>query len=494
MARTAGAGVKDAIVIGAGIGGLSAAIELGARGLRVRVLEAADALGGKAGTATIDGIELDTGPSLLTMPDVFDAILRRAGTTLKDELDLRAHDPWFQYLWPDGARLDVKQGLADTLASVRATFGTQAENELRTYLDHARSIWEAAAPTFVYGEAPSLGRVLRLGPRALPLLARIEPLRSLQASIHARVREPHLRMLLERYATYNGSDPRRAPATLGCIAHVELSLGAWGIEGGVQALVRALARAAERVGVELCTGARVARILIEQGRACGVELASGERIRARAVIANADPAHVFGELISKLSSGPPEPSMSGWTAILRARRTPRAPHTVLFPRNYDEEFRDVFDRGRPPSEPTVYLCAQERAHGRSGWAEHEPVFVMVNAPPEPIDGASPDAWWTDLASRVQTRLRQAELTSEDDALVWQRTPRELAARFPGSRGAIYGASSSSRAAAFLRPANEVRAIPGLFLGSGGAHPGGGMPLAAISGRLAANAAAKHLAR
>ena len=482
----------DAIVIGAGIGGLSAAIELGARGLHVRVLEASDALGGKAGTMTVDGVEFDTGPSLLTMPDVFDAIFRRAGSTLEDELELRSHDPWFRYLWPDGARLDVSHGLRGTLASVRTTFGAQAESELRTYLDHAKSIWEAAAPTFVYGEAPSLRGVLKLGPRALPLLARIEPLRKLQASIHARVREPHLRMLLERYATYNGSDPRRAPATLGCIAHVELGLGAWGIQGGVQALTRALARAAERLGGELSTGARVSRILIEQGRACGVELAGGEQLRSRVVIANADPAHVFGELTSKRSAGPLEPSMSGWNAMLRARRSPRAPHTVLFPSDYSEEFRDVFDRARPPTDPTVYLCAQERAHGRVGWPEHEPVFVMVNAPPEPIHGASPDHWWRDLAGRVQARLRRAELASEGDAFVWQRTPRELAARFPGSRGAIYGASSSSRTAAFLRPANEVRSIPGLFLGSGGAHPGGGMPLAAISGRLAASAAARQL--
>ncbi|HEV2149976.1 MAG TPA: hypothetical protein VGR37_21445, partial [Longimicrobiaceae bacterium] len=182
---------------------------------------------------------------------------------------------------------------------------------------------------------------------------------------------------------------------------------------------------------------------------------------------------------------------SGWTGVLRARRRSgadaRIAHTVLFPSAYMDEFADVFDRGRPPREPTVYLCAQEPCHGRSGWAEHEPVFVMANAPPEPAGGPRPPGEWDRLRERVLARLDAAGLRHPDDALAWERTPAQLAAAFPGSRGAIYGAASNSPFAAFRRPPNRVPGARGVYLASGSAHPGGGLPLCILSGEAAARA-------
>lgn len=181
--------------------------------------------------------------------------------------------------------------------------------------------------------------------------------------------------------------------------------------------------------------------------------------------------------------------MSGWTGIVRARRRvgqdARAAHTVLFPEEYLEEFADIFDRDRPPQAPTVYCCAQEPCHQRRGWADHEPVFIMTNAPPEPRGGARPAEVYTALRERALGRLRGAGLIDGDDAVVWERAPAGLAAAYPGSRGALYGASSNSLFAAFKRPANRVSGLPGLYLASGSAHPGGGMPLCVLSGRMAA---------
>jgi phytoene desaturase len=480
----------DAVVIGAGLGGLVAAIELSARGRRVAVLEARDAIGGKAGCVTVDGVEADTGPSLFTLPRVFDEIFAVGGTSLADELELLAPSPWFDYRWPDGARLLVHRELDATLDEVSRTFGGRARRDLDAYLKHAAQVWESAAPTFVLDEAPSVRRIARLGLRALPLLARIDPLRSLASSIRAYVREPHLITLLERYATFNGSDPRRAPATLGCIAHVDLALGGHGVRGGVAALVRALGRVATRLGAQLRTGAEVVRVGVRDGRVVDVRTRSGETIRTTVVVANADPALVLGGLVAEARPRPSEPSMSAWNGILKARVRPeRAAHTVLFPRDYSAEFRDIFDRGCIPEEPTIYLCAQARAHGRPGWPEHEAIFAMVNAPAideRPSDARSDEKEVT--ARLVRARLRAANLIDDDDAFLWTRSPSDLAAQFLGSRGAIYGSSSNGRASAFLRPPNEVPEVRGLYLASGGAHPGGGMPLAATSGRLAARAA------
>jgi phytoene desaturase len=490
----------DAIVVGAGLGGLAAAIHLAAAGLSVDVLEAGERPGGKMGIAVIDGVEVDTGPSVLTLPETLDAVLRAAGTSLADEVALRAPEPAFRYLYPDGASVDVFAERARTLASVAATLGPAAGDELDAFLRYAERIWRAAAPHFVTGPAPSAASLVRGGLRSLGVLPRIDPLRTMWEAITARVRSPHLRWLLARYATYNGSDVRSAPATLNCIAHVELGTGGYGVEGGMYEVARALVRAAERRGVRIHCGTPVARILVEHGRAAGVETVAGGTRRAPLVVGNADAAHVFADLLppARTRRRAAEPSTSGWVGILRARRRhgadARVAHTVAFPHRYLEEFGDLFDLRIPPADPTVYLCAQEACHGRAGWDDDEPVFVMANAPAVPARGAPPPEAWERLRGTVLAHLAAAGLAAEGDALVWERTPGDLAASFPRSRGSLYGAASNSPLAAFRRPPNRVRGVRGLYLASGSAHPGGGVPLCLLSGRAAAAAALDDLGR
>lgn len=482
-----------AIVVGAGLGGLSAAIELAAEGVDVTVLEAGPRAGGKAGVALLDGVAVDTGPSVLTMPDVFDALLQRAGTSLQDAVGLRIPSPATRYLDPDAGIVDVHTGVEPTLDSVRDALGPEAATELRDFLAYAKRIWDASAPWFIFGPAPTPARLPGLIPAAIRHLPAIDPLRTMDAALDARVRHPALRRLLRRYATYNGSDPRRAPATLHCIAWVEIGLGVHAVEGGIHALIRSLVRAAEGLGVALRCDTPVTAIRTVGRRVVGVRTAHDEDLDADAVISNADAAHLLHDLLPpkprpRFRAGPP--SMSGWTGILRTRApADLAGHTVLFPQDYTAEFADIFDRGRPPEDPTVYLCAQTRAHGVPGWSDgSEPVFVMANAPAEPVAGASHPAVWTALEDRVTARLRDAGLMSAGDAILWRRSPTGLATAFPGTRGAIYGASSNDRSAAFRRPPNRAPGLQGLYLASGSAHPGGGMPLCVLSGRQAALAA------
>lgn len=480
----------DAVIVGAGLGGLAAAVDLAAAGKRVLVLEASGQPGGKAGWQTVDGVSFDTGPSVVTLPDVFDALLRRADTTLADELTLRRLDPHTRYHFPDGRTLDLRADPADLHADVAAALGEPAAAELTDFLAYARRIWEAAAPHFVLGDAPTPRRLLGLLPTALRSLPQIDPLRTMNAAIDGRVHDEAVRWILQRFATYNGSDPRRAPATLHCIAHVELGLGVYGIDGGIRALVHTLVRVAERHGAEFRYHTPVAGIRREAGRVVGVTTAEGASIDAPAVVVNADVAHLVAHLLGGERHGlpaHPTPSTSGFTAVLRARRrADRPPHAVLFPTTYADEFIDLFDRDRPPADPTVYLCAQEKAHRVPGWPEHEPLFVMANAPAEPADAPRPPAVWSELRATVLRRLRNADLIDADDTIVWERTPGGLATAFPGTRGAIYGAASNDPFAAFRRPPNTSR-LPGLYLASGSAHPGGGLPLCALSGVAAARA-------
>jgi len=180
--------------------------------------------------------------------------------------------------------------------------------------------------------------------------------------------------------------------------------------------------------------------------------------------------------------------MSGMNLVLREPRRrgaeARVAHEVLFPENYLEEFVDIFERKRPPRAPTVYLCAQEACHGLSGWAEDEPVFVMANAPAVQPGSEDPEA--LDLEARVVARLRETGLAGAE-RIVFRRSPADLARAYPGSSGSIYGLSSNSRWSAFQRAPNRVGRLPGLYLASGSVHPGGGLPLVARSGSLAAAA-------
>lgn len=486
----------EVLVVGAGVGGLAAALALVGRGLPVRVVEAGERPGGKAGTVEIDGVRVDTGPSVLTLPEVFDGAFNRVGRHLADVIELRRLDPGFRYRYADGCALEVAHDPEDTLARVRSALGAAAEAELGSFLRYSRRIWDAAAPHFVLGPAPTWAAMAGLALRHPRALLSVDPLRGMGASIDRHVRDPYLRMLLRRYATYNGSDPRHAPATLNCIAHIELSLGGYGVLGGINALVKAMVAAIEARGGVIECGAPVDRILVRDGRAAGIALTGGGTRRGRAVVVNADTGWLrAGALPDARRYLPAEgsPSMSGWTGVVRAARRPdRFPHEVVFPENYDAEFADIFDRDRPPSDPTVYLCAQERCHGLTGWADAEPVFVMANAPAEPADRPRPPEVWTALAAAVEQRMRGADRWADGDAMVWCRTPGDLAAAFPGSRGAIYGAASNDRLAAFKRPPNRLTGVPGLYLASGSAHPGGGLPMVALSGLAAADCLSSDL--
>lgn len=489
--------MAEVVVVGAGLGGLAAAVSLAAAGVEVTVVEASDAPGGKAGERTVDGVSFDTGPSVLTLPGLLEDLLAEAGVSLSDVLPLRQPEPAFRYRWPDGVVLDVHQQLGATEASVREALGPEAAEDFVAFMAYSKAIWEAAAPYFVLARAPSPGGMMKLGMTGLKAVTRIDPFRTMDAAIRARVRSPYLRDVFARFATYNGSDPRSAPATLNCIAHVEMGIGSYGVEGGVHRLPRVLARVARQQGVSVRLGSPVERVEVDGDGVSGVRLRGGEVLPCRRVVVNADVAHLVEDLLPPrprhgLSAEAPR-STSGFTAVLARPRsaTAMAAHTALFPTTYAHEFRDLFDRGVAPEEPTVYLCNQTVAHGREGWGEAEPVFVMANAPAEPRRGSAPETWEA-LEDVMMGRLEQSGLLEAGTRVVWRRSPRGLARDFPGSRGALYGAASNSPLAAFQRPPNRVRRVPGLYLASGSAHPGGGMPLCLQSGRLAADAIREDL--
>ena len=480
---------RHAVIIGAGVGGLSAAVTLSSRpDWEVTVVEARSSPGGKVGVEHHRGIRFGTGPSLLTLPSIVGDVLAEHSLELESELDLFQPSPVTRYHFGDGSTLDVAGDLEQTIENVAQTFGDDAADQFRRFTDYARTIWEAAAPHFIFGPSPTAITAVKLGLTAMRDLMAIDSRSTMLDAVNDRIDDPRLRNLFLRYATFNGSDPRRAPATLHCIAWVDLGIGGWGIEGGMFELAKALEDVATRAGTRFVYDSPATSI---RRRSDQFQIASErQRIDADAVIVNADVRHFIDDLWTPdgnldLSVDAP-PSMSGWNAVVEARRRPqqrRPAHSIVFPnRDYIREFADLFDHGQTPEDPMIYLSAPEKAHRTESWENSEPLFVMTNAPP--VDETTTPTDWTAHEQRVLDKLRQQRLIDDDDRVIWRRTPRQLAEEFPGSRGSIYGAASNSRWAAFRRPPNRVPGVDGLYLSGGSAHPGGGLPLCIQSGRRA----------
>ena len=491
------------VVVGAGMAGLAVSARLATLGHDVVVCEQAATWGGKLGTFEHDGFAFDTGPSLLTLPAVYRDLFVKTGQPLEESLDLVPVDPVARYRFPavdghDLTWLDLPNASrARTRVALDDVLGAGAGADWDRFLDRAHDIWQLTRVPFL--ESPLAGGrdLLRLARRPGDVRT-VAPWQSLRGLGEQYLRDPRLRMFLDRYATYTGSDPRRAPAALSVVPYVEQTFGAWYVPGGLRRLGAAVHERALLRGAVVRLGAAVAQVLVEGGRAAGVLLADGERVAADVVVVNADAAHLYDDLLPPSVAGRARrrlhratPSLSGFVLLLALRgRTPGlAHHTVLFPAEYDSEFDSVFGRAaRPVQDPTVYVSAPDDPALRPD-DDHESWFVLVNAPRHGTGPGAVDWDEAGLASSYADRVLDvlaARGLDVRDRVLWRevRTPADLqrATRSPG--GAIYGTSSNGARAAFLRPAN-ASPVPGLFLVGGSAHPGGGLPLVGLSAAIVA---------
>jgi phytoene desaturase len=489
------------VVVGAGIGGLACAARLAADGHLVTVFEQSSVVGGKLGRyerETPEGVfRFDTGPNLFTMPHVFADLFAATGSTLEREVDLVPLDPIVRHAFPDGVVLD-STGDAEAYAErIGAALGGRAAGEWRRLWRRAGRIWDLSWRHILRSTGDSPLALARLGLR-LPDLVTIAPGMTLRGLGRSYLSDPHLRMMLDRYATYAGSDPRQAPAALAAIAYAELRFGGWHIRGGLSTLADALAGRCRAHGVEIHTGVRVAAIETAGRRASGVRLDTGElggrggpHVPADVVVANADASAVYSELLPtpRRAVALARRSLGGFVMLLGVRGTTpgKAHHTVFFPNSYDEEFEAIFGRRpHPVSEPTVYVTAAEDPALRPD--RHEAWFVLVNAPPHGHNGSTVD-WRTPglataYADRVLATMAARGVDLRDRILFREiRTPAdlELAAAAPG--GAIYGTPRHGLSG-LRRPANRGP-LPGLYLVGGSVHPGGGLPMVALSAEIVA---------
>lgn len=490
------------VVVGAGIGGLASAALLAARGVAVTVLERAAAPGGKLRQVSVAGAAIDAGPTVFTMRWILEQIFAEAGASFADELTVTPLDVLARHAWDHGGRLDLFADVQRSADAVGSFAGAAEAQRFVGFCAEARRVYQALVDPYIRAQRPNLlSMMTRLGPGGHATLLQLGLFRSLWHRLGHHFHDARLRQLFGRYATYCGSSPWQAPATLLLVAHVELD-GVWAIDGGMHALAQSLVRLIQRNGGRVRTGCEVGSIEVKQGAACGVRLADGELIGADAIVFNGDVNALASGLLGAPARRAVDPvprskrSLSALTWSIHARTAglPLTRHNVFFTDRYDEEFADIFARGRLPRAPTVYVCAQDRANAGLGLPHSaERLLLIVNAPASGDRGVPAATEIAACEASVFGLLERCGLTIDRSAAnTVLTTPTDFERLFPGTGGALYGRASHGWLASFDRPASNSR-IAGLFLAGGSVHPGPGVPMAAMSGRLAAASTLTYLA-
>ena len=500
-------GSENIAIVGAGIGALSAAALLAKRGYAVDVFERADAAGGKLRQTFAGGPGVDAGPTVFTLKPIFEALFDAAGGDFDASLRPEPATIIARHFWDGGPGLDLFADPEASEAAIGDRFGRANAEGFRDFQAAAKRCYDVLQHSYIEGSRPSpLDLVRRIGPLRLGDLLATRPFTSLWKALGQFFPAPELRQLFGRYATYVGASPFSAPATLMLIAHVE-QLGVWTLPGGMISLAKELQRLAERHGARFHFNAEVEEIAVKGGAVDHVLYCQGQdrhRLAARRVLFGGDSAALAqaglgaGVCRATAPTAASDRSLSAlvWTGLIPRSAFPLSHHTVFFGRDYRAEFDAIFKRRTLPEDPTVYLCAQDRAAEDCPPGSDdafERVLCLTNAPALGDRGPLSPALLAEGEARLRRTLARCGMNdfNFDPSAMTLTTPREFHERFPHTGGALYGRASHGWLASFRRPGSRT-AVTGLYLCGGSAHPGAGVPMATLSGMQAAEALCQDL--
>jgi len=482
-------GAPQIAIIGAGIGGLSAALRLAHAGVAVTVFERHATPGGKMRTVPSAAGPIDAGPTVLTMKPVFDTLFSDAGQTLEDHVTMAPQDTLSRHFWHDGTTLDLMQDHAASAQNIRAAFGAKSAQEFTAFAARAAKLFDAFNPSMMQSAAPSVAALTRVVAGNPALIPAMDPLRSLSQSLQRQFSDPRLAQLFARYATYVGGLPDASPALLSLIWHAEAQ-GVWQVKGGMHQLARAIEKCAKSLGATFNYNSDVTRIEAQSGTACAVHT-SDARHAVDAVLFNGDPRALSTGLLGPAAENtvpnaavePRSLSASVMSFAAIPKGADLSAHNVFFATDPRREYAPL-TKGRPQTDPTLYVCAQDRFGGNTP-TDPERFEVILNSPPATTEKAR-HTCQTLILDRLSNHGLTFSPTPQD---VTQ--PQDFAQMFPASQGSLYGRSPHGMMAAFKRPTARTP-LRGLYLAGGGAHPGAGVPMAALSAHHAVAAILKDL--
>lgn len=501
---------KRVVIVGGGLAGLASAVELRGRGVHVTLVESNTHLGGKMNVLTEQGYTFDMGPTILTLPEVLCGIIRRAGRHVPDMIDLVRLDPQWRCHFEDGITVDLRENVEDMARELNAKLpGTDAATGWESLIQYSRRMNRLSRNVFFYKDVGGIRDVMRQSPamdKQVMTDALAMRLHSTVAStIQKHVREPHVRQIAEHFLQYVGSSPFLAPAILTMIASAQTDQGCWYAMGGTRRVARTLETLADELGVNLVTGVGVEQILTAGIKATGVRLADGRTIEADAVISNCDVQRTMRDLVATPAAKSEQrkiarthtPACSGVVLYLGLDRQydHLAHHNFIFSKNSHEEFEDIYTKGIPARDPTLYVAAPSRSDPDQAPVGGEALYILIHTPylRPGQDWNSPGGMLEKYRPVVMKKLASFGMEDIEKHIVVERslTPTGIEQMYNAEGGAIYGLASHGRLAGGFKPRNTSR-VSGLFLAGGSANPGPGVPMALMSGVTAAKSAAEFL--
>ncbi len=491
-------------VIGGGLGGLAAACTLAARGKQVVLVDKNAWFGGKAAVLAEGGFRFDMGPTILTVPRVLRRVFAEAGRRLEDHLDLRRLDPQWRCFFDDGAVLDLLEDVPAMTAALQR-FAPGSARGYGDFMAMSGKLHEISDKFFFWRSVEGISDTLEFKGMNLATLRDVLRLRmgtSVASQIRKRVRDGRVAQMLDHFVQYVGSSPYQSPAVLCGIAHMQTADGVWYPMGGTRAVPQALERLAAELGVDLRPATDIVRITASQGRADGMVTAAGEHIPLAAVVSNMDSVRTMTELVREAPAASfssrwrRDPACSGVVLYLGLERRydHLAHHNFIFSRDPAEEFDWIYRKGEPAPDPTCYVAAPSVTESAVAPPGGEALYVLVHTP-----FLRPHHDWS-TAFRPYRQIildklkRVGNMPDLEERIVFERwlTPQDIHDRYRVQNGAIYGLASHGTINGAFKPGNRSRDLRGLYLAGGSAHPGAGMPMALMSGWIAADSLCKDV--
>lgn len=486
---------KKIAVIGAGLGGLSAALRLASQGYKVDVYEQNDLPGGKANQILQEGFRFDTGPSLLTMPFVLKELFEYSGERIEDYLEVIPLNILCKYCYYDGTVINSYSDL-DKFSSEIENKTSDKAVKVKEYLNYSKTIYDLTADLFLYGSFSDIKNFINLKSlKTLINIHKIDPFRTMHNANKSFFKDSKTIQLFDRYATYNGSNPYEVPATLNIIQHVEYNLGGYIIKDGIYSIAESLFKLNIKKGVDFYFNSSIEKILLDGKRVNGITINNKGKITNRdydVVISNADVNLTYEKLLNDTKSK---------SALRYKKQTPSSSalvfywgvegnyneleiHNILFSKNYKKEFDDLFVRKKYPDDPTVYIYISSKFRKDDAPDGYENWFVMINVPY--LNGEENTNEIDKARKTIQEKINNILKIDLTGKIVFEKilSPSLIQKQTGSYKGSIYGISSNNRNAAFLRQKNRSKEYKGLYFCGGSAHPGGGIPLVLLSGKIA----------
>ncbi len=482
---------KKAIIIGAGIAGIAAAIRLRQKGYEVMVYEANGYLGGKLSEIKAEGYRFDAGPSLFTMPMLVDDLFTLCDKNPKDYFEYEPLDIICKYFYEDGTVINAYANDEKRIAEFSAKTNEKPES-IRRFMAKSQEIYRLTHKVFLESSLHKIRTYLQWHTFTSFLqILKIDSLRSMNTANEAYFKDPRMVQLMNRYATYNGSNPYKAPATLNIIPHLENNFGAYIPTAGMHSISQSLAKLAIDIGVTFKTNTRVEEILVENKKAVGVVI-NNEHIMANMVLSNMDVYFTYKKLLPNIKTSnrieTQERSSSALIFYWGINKTfPELElHNILFSADYKAEFEAIFTQKTISKDPTIYINISSKHIKTDAPEGGENWFTMINVPNN--EGQNWDELIAEARKNMILKINRQLNTDIEKYIVVEEIldPRSIEARTASYQGSLYGSSSNDKFAAFFRQANFSKDIDNLYFIGGSVHPGGGIPLALLSAKITAN--------